>query len=106
MRSPRATRALGLVVTRANIRPDGLDVRCIDRPVPCVQSRISRAALIDREAELQLMLVRYATAERLSRCAAALRVAVTGAPLTIGTWDDLRSPVACARPVRGAPTER
>jgi hypothetical protein len=75
MRSPRATSA-GPVITRADVRPGGLDNHLVDQSAPAAQAQVDRAARIDREADFQLMLGRHAAAERLSHRALDLR----GAP--------------------------
>jgi hypothetical protein len=74
MQSPRATSA-GPAITRANVRPGGLDKRFVDQSAPAAQAQIDRAARIDREADFQLLLGRHVAAERLSHQALALRAA-------------------------------
>jgi hypothetical protein len=75
MRSPRATSA-GPVITRANVRPSGLDKCFLDQSTPAAQAQIDRAARIDREADFQLLFGHHAAAERLSHEALALRAAL------------------------------
>jgi hypothetical protein len=75
MKHPRVVSA-GPTITRANVQPGGNDIHLIDQSASAVQSRISRAALIDREADFQLLLGHHATAERLSHRAFELREAL------------------------------
>jgi hypothetical protein len=61
------------VITRANVKPGGNDIRFLHHAVHAVQAQINHAARIDREADFQLSLGRHAAAERLAHRALELR---------------------------------